>query len=282
MENKSNIDIYKKISKAESIFTPEQYSVIHKQVAKGTSFEELTLFGMTCKSVGLNPLIGEIWCYKDNKNNLIIFAGRDGFLKKAQESNRWNGIASSEIREKDEFSLDIPNAKINHLIKLGDRGKIIAAYAICRPKGCDIATIELVDFDVYNKGQFTWKSHPADMIKKVAEIKALKKAYGISGIQCEEDFHISNNKAYAIDTEEKITNSKIAFVENLINNSTFDDELKESYMTELQSSELTNSKLDEIISELTNVQKNPIESGDNYNMSDINKQLDKVMANDKK
>ncbi len=40
------------------------------------------------------------------------------------------------------------------------------------------------------------------MIKKVAESHALKKAFGISGIQSEYDFNFNDNKATPINTEE--------------------------------------------------------------------------------
>lgn len=264
---------------SDHAFTPEQYAIIRNTVAKNTTDTELALFGMTCKSIGLNPLIKEIWCYKDHKSNLIIFAGRDGFLKKAQESPRWNGIASSEVRENDEFTMNIPEGKVNHQYSPQDRGKILGAYAICRPKGCEISTIEWVDFRVYDKNQFVWKSHPADMIKKVAEIKALKKAYGISGLQTEYDFNVSNDKVYAIDTN-GIDNNRVNYCESLIQKSALNDEEKEGFYKQLDN--ITNSKLDEIIEYLEGCQSDPIASGGNYNQKDIQNKLDFIDSDDKK
>lgn len=279
---KEQISIYKKISKlSDGKFSPDLIETIKKGIAKNTDDIELSMFITTCKDVGLNPLIKEIWCYKDHQGNLIMFAGRDGFLKKAQESSRWNGIASSEIRENDFFEADIPNGIIEHKFGFKDRGKIIGAYAICKPKGCDIATIEVADFSTYDKGNYVWKSHPADMIKKVAEIKVLKKAYGISGLQSEFEFNISNERAYPIDTENKIENSKIIFAENLINSSTLHPEIKENYLQELLRDDLTETELNELIKELSDIQPNKIQSGEPYNMKDIQKELDLKMNDSK-
>ena len=182
-------------------FTEEEVAIVKNTVAKKTTDTELAYFLNVCKSVDLNPFLKEIWCYKDNKGNLLVFAGRDGFLKKAQSSPLWNGITSSEVRENDKFEMDVPNTKISHTTNGKDRGKIIGAYAIARPKNVELPTIEWAEFSVYNKGQFTWSTHPADMIKKVAETHALKKAYGITGLQSEYDFEIKNGAAIPVETE---------------------------------------------------------------------------------
>lgn len=175
----------------------EQIKVIHETVAKGTTLTELAYFLNVARSVGLNPFNKEIWCYKDNKGNLVMFAGRDGFLKKAQENPKFTGIRSSEVKANDEFSIDIANNHISHKISnLKDRGEIVGGYAIVFREGGE-PTIVVVEFARYNKpnGYSAWKSHPEDMIKKVAESKALKLAFGISNLQVEEEFEIKNGVA---------------------------------------------------------------------------------------
>lgn len=178
-------------------YTSEQVAIAKSTIAKGTSDSELAYFLNVAKTNGLNPFNKEVWCYKDNKNNLLVFTGRDGFLSKAQQNPAYNGIRSSEVYENDDFSLDIANAKISHLKKFKNKGAIIGAYAIVFRKNGE-PTIEWADFSDYNKGYNTWKSNPAEMIKKVAESHALKKAFGISGIQSEYDFEVVENKAIPI------------------------------------------------------------------------------------
>jgi len=173
-------------------FTNEQVAVIQNTVAKNTTATELAYFINVCKTVDLNPFIKEIWCYKDNRDNLLVFAGRDGFLAKAQRSPYFNGIRSSEVCQNDEFSIDIANNKITHLFGKGNRGEIIGAYCLAFRKDGE-PTIEYAEFKTYNKGCNAWKTHPAEMIKKVAETHALKKGFGISGIQSEYDFDVKRN-----------------------------------------------------------------------------------------
>ena len=181
-------------------YTTEQIAIIKNTVAKNTTNTELAYFFSVCKVADLNPFLKEAWCYKDNKGNLLVFAGRDGFLKIAQRDKRWNGMLSAYVCENDKFELDIPNGKVKHIITGKDRGsKILGAYAIIKPKGCDYPTVEWVDFDTYNKGYNVWGTNPGLMIQKTAETHCLKKAHGIMGLQPEYDFEIVNNQAIPIE-----------------------------------------------------------------------------------
>lgn len=180
-----------KISKAIGGFSAEEVAVVKSTVAKNTTDTELAFFLMTCKSAGLNPFLKEIWCYKDHRGNLIIFAGRDGFLKKAQNHPKYAGMRSGVIRAGDDWELDIPTAVIHHKINkpLDERGKILGAYCFVFRKE-EEPTLAWCPFDLYNKGQSAWKTHPEDMILKVAESKALKKAFGMSELQIPEEWEV--------------------------------------------------------------------------------------------
>ena len=180
----------------------EQIALIRDIIAKKTTLTELTYFLSVEKSTNLNPFLKEIWCYKDNKNNLIVFAGRDGFLKSAQKHPNWNGMSSSVVRENDIFRMNISEGKITHEITGKDRGKILGAYAIVKQKGCELPTVEWASFSIYNKGYNVWKSDPESMILKVAESHALKKAFGITGIQTEYDFDVRNEIAEPVEKEQ--------------------------------------------------------------------------------
>ncbi len=198
----SKLTIYEKVSDITG-YTPNEIAIIQQNVAKGTSATELAYFLNVCKTMTLNPFNKEVWCYKDKRGNLLIFAGRDGFLSKAQQNPLFNGIRSCEVRENDDWNIDVANNKIKHNIDkpLKERGEIIGAYCIVFRKGGE-PTIEFSDFATYNKGFSAWKTHPAEMIKKVAESHALKKAFGISGIQSEHDFNLNeDNVAIPISTE---------------------------------------------------------------------------------
>jgi len=243
-----------KISDQVKVFTSEEIAIIKSTVAKGTTDMELAYFLNVAKSYDLNPFTKQIWCYKDNKNNLIVFAGRDGFLAKAQRDKRWNGIASDVIREGEKYEINIAIGQISHVKDVVSKAKILGAYAICKPKNCEIATIEWADFDTYNKGYNTWKSDPVAMIKKVAESHCLAKAYGISGLAIEEDFQIQDDKVYTIDHENRPTVGAIGFADELLRRSTYAEDTKMIIENKLCDQSLTNMELEEIMNDLKNNQ----------------------------
>ena len=273
-----------KISKAiNNKLSAEEIAVIKSICAKNTTDTELAALVFISEKLGLNPLNKEIWCYKDQQKNLIIFAGRDGFLKVGQKDKRWNGITSSEVREKDFFELDIPNGIISHKPKYSeDRGKIIGAYCKIKPQDCEIATIEWVDFNTYDKGNYVWKSHPADMIKKVAEIHALKKAHGISGIQSEYDYQILNDTAYPIDAEEIIDNPQLTQIEYLLTGSSIGEDEVEEFRQEISDKNIPSARLSDIIEYLKQNQLDPVSQGHNYSQTDIQKKLDSIDKDESK
>jgi len=176
-------------------WAPEQIGVIQKSVAKDTTFAELAYFLNVCKTMELNPFNKEVWCYKDNRGNLLIFSGRDGFLSKAQKNPLFNGIRSAAVHKNDDFKMNIATGEVSHFPDFKqDRGDIIGAYAIVFRKNGE-PTIEWAEWAAYNKGYNAWKTHPQEMIKKVAETHALKKAFGIAGIQSQYEYDIKDGAA---------------------------------------------------------------------------------------
>ncbi len=191
-----------KISDQVEIWSEEQVKLIGATVAKGTSAAELALFLNVCKSVGLNPFNREIWCYKDHRGNLVMYTGRDGYLKIAQNNPTFNGMRSSEYCENDEISLDVPNGKVHHKIDpLKERGAIKGAYALVFRKAGEptLAHVDIATYDKENPNFVSpWKTHKASMIKKVAETNALKAAYGTAMIQSRHEFEINETEGRVV------------------------------------------------------------------------------------
>jgi len=246
--------INQQISDQVQIYSPEEVSIIKATVAKGFTDLELSYFLNVAKTYELNPFTKQIWGYKDAKNNIIVFAGRDGFLSKAQRDPRWNGISSDVVREGERFEMNVAEGKISHNKDVTSKEKILGAYAISQPKGTKYPTIEWADFDTYNKGYNVWKADPVAMIKKVAESHCLAKAYGISGLAVEEDYDTSSGKAITIDHETSPTTANIMWAHELIRASNFDEDMKEIYEAKLNDPELKFMEYENIVSELRNNQ----------------------------
>jgi phage recombination protein Bet len=193
----------------EFAFTQEQIDVIKTQIAKGATDDELKMFTTIAQKYGLDPFLKEIWFikqakkqkqsngtwdYKRTKDGAIDYAGadtliytsRDGYLKIAQRDENFAGIISFAVREGDTFEIDAENYKVTHKFGL-KRGKIIGAWAKVDHKQRK-PVIVFVDFAEYNSEKSTtWKQYPTAMIIKVAEVFALKRQFGISGLVTSEE-----------------------------------------------------------------------------------------------
>jgi len=176
---------------AISQFSQTDVDIIKNSVAKGTTDAELKYFLAVAASTGLNPFQKEIWCYKSG-NDMLIFAGRDGFLSNAQRKSDFRGIRSAYVCEKDKFKMNVVSGHIEHEFSQADRGNIVGAYAIVKRDNMD-SFIAWASFAEFNKGYNAWKSNPGSMIKKVAEAHALKQAYSLSGIDSEHDYDFQRN-----------------------------------------------------------------------------------------
>ena len=200
----------------------------------------------------MSPFKKEIWCYKDGQGNLVIFTGRDGLLSKAQKNPLFNGLRSSEVRESDQTTIDIPNGKVDHKFTPGkDRGEIIGSYCFVFRKGGE-PTVEWVDFDAYNKGYATWKSDPVGMIKKVAESHALKKAFGLSGVQLDSDWDVDDEGTARPGDHVDKDWEKIGYAGELLRTSSYDDDTKEVISIKINNASM--AELDEIINNLKDSQ----------------------------
>ena len=165
----------------------EQIAVIQQTVAKDCNPTELAYFLGVAKSYSLDPFKKEIWCYKDHKGNVVIFAGRDGFLAIASKNQLYRGVYSQAVYKNDIFEGDLNKPDtIIHKVNSFERGALLGAYAIVRMEGCE-PLLKMVKLDQYKRNSPTWNSYPDAMICKVAESSALKIACGITGISVGEE-----------------------------------------------------------------------------------------------
>jgi phage recombination protein Bet len=194
-------------------YTEEQIKTIKNTVAKGSTDDELKMFIGIAEKYGLDPFIKEIWFIKrakkikDNKGNwdyprledgsidytgaeTIIMTSRDGYLKIAQRDSDFDGIIGFPVKEGDIFEIDAENYTVIH--KFGaKRGKIIGAWAKVSHKHRK-PVIVWADYTEYSSGNSTiWKQYPSAMIQKVAEVLALKRQFGISGLTTKEEMSTS-------------------------------------------------------------------------------------------
>lgn len=196
-----------------SQYSPEKLQVIKNTVAKGATDDELEMFLTLASRYNLDPFMKEIWfikrakkapVWRNNKKEwdykrlpdgsidysdaeTVIMSSRDGYLKAARDTPGYIGLRSAAIKEGDDFSYNPVTQEIKHIIGT-KRGKVTGAWAIARREERE-DIVEYVDFQEYKEatGGGNYDKYPSAMIKKVAEVLALKRQFGLNGLVTQEE-----------------------------------------------------------------------------------------------
>lgn len=167
-------------------YTREQIETIKNTVAKGATDSELQMFMHVAQTYGLDPFLKEIF-YSDKMHTIIT--SRDGYLKAAQRDPEFEGIQSMAVCENDDFEIDVVAGTVKHAFGKGSRGKVIGAWAICSRKDRK-PVISYASYDEYNQNNTIWSKYKSAMCCKVAEVFALKRQFGISGLVTQEEIEV--------------------------------------------------------------------------------------------
>lgn len=139
-------------------FTTEQLALIKTTVAKGATNDELQLFLYRCKRLGLDPLKpGHIHFIKYGNSPGTIVIGLDGFRYKASKTGKHTGTHRGVVRD--------------------ESGVCIGAWCEVYRSDWTQPAREEVSLSEYNTGKGQWLKMPETMIKKVAEVAALRMAF---------------------------------------------------------------------------------------------------------
>ncbi len=140
------------------VLTDEQMDLIKNTVAKGATDNELKLFLYRCKEIGLDPLKpGQIFFIKYGSGPGTIVIGRDGFRARAASIGLHTGTKVGIIRD--------------------DKGHCLGAWCEVYRKDWKEPAREEVSLREYDTGKGQWAKMPETMIKKVAEVAALRMAF---------------------------------------------------------------------------------------------------------
>ena len=141
-----------------SDWTPAQLELIKSTICKNASDDELKLFLYRSKSMGLDPLKpGQIHFIKYGSNPGTIVIGREGFRSRAAATGKHAGTKVGIIRDSE--------------------GRCLGAWAEVYRKDWTEPAREEVSLAEYDAKRAQWLKMPETMIKKVAEVAALRMAF---------------------------------------------------------------------------------------------------------
>ena len=148
--------------------------------ANAVTDQELMMFMMMCKGNHLNPWNREAYCIKYGTQPATMVIGKDAFMKRASGSPEYDGMTSGIV------VLNNETGEIEYrtgTIVIDDQEKIVGGWAEVFRKDRTHSTRIEVSFNEYagRKKDGTlnnqWATKPATMIRKVAQVQALREAF---------------------------------------------------------------------------------------------------------
>lgn len=159
-------------------------AIIKKYLVSGdantVTDQELMMFMMMCKGNHLNPWNKEAYCIKYGTQPATMVIGKDAFMKRASGSTEYDGMTSGIVVINNE------TGEIEYrtgTIIIEESEKIIGGWAEVFRKDRTHSTRIEVSFNEYagRKKDGTlnnqWATKPATMIRKVAQVQALREAF---------------------------------------------------------------------------------------------------------
>lgn len=155
-------------------FNQEQLSLIKATVAKGATDDELKLFLYRCKNMGLDPLKpGLVHFVKYGSNPGSVIVGIDGIRARAHKTGKISGIKRGVLKD--------------------ESGKLVGGWCEVYRSDWQHPAREEVSLAEYDTGKAQWATKKETMIKKVAEVAALRMACPeeLGGIYAEEEMTVN-------------------------------------------------------------------------------------------
>ena len=145
--------------------------------------QEAKMFMELCKYQHLNPFLKEAYIIKFGNKPAQLITSKEAFMKRAESHPQYAGIKAGVIvlRNKEivysNGAFTLPN------------DQVVGGWAdVFRKDRTEPHHVE-ISMQEFSKGQSTWKSMPATMIRKTAIVNALREAFpeALGGMYTEDD-----------------------------------------------------------------------------------------------
>lgn len=149
-------------------------SIVQQFITKGNgqiSMAEAVNFMQLCRYAELNPFLNEAYLIKFGQNPAQMVTSKEALLKRASRQPDYKGMESGIVV----LSGDDVRVKKGQLLYPNER--LLGGWAEIYRGDFEKPVYVEVGFDEYDTGKSTWKKMPANMINKVAEAAALRRAY---------------------------------------------------------------------------------------------------------
>lgn len=150
------------------------YGIVRNFLTKGNGTvtdQDLTQFISICKYNQLNPFLNEAYLVKFGQQPAQMIVSKEALMKRAEACKEYEGIQAGVIVMRGSEAIELEGC----FYLPGD--KLVGGWAKVYRSDKKFPFVAKVRFEEYNKGQSTWNDKPTTMIRKVAEVQALREAF---------------------------------------------------------------------------------------------------------
>ena len=150
-------------------------SIVKRYLVSGdalkVSEQDVVQFINICKFNLLNPFLKEAYLIKYGTNPAQMIVSKEAFLKRANADPDYDGLEAGIIIQRGD---EIHEVEGSFMLPTDI---LLGGWARVYHKNRRVPFVSKVSMKEFSKGQSTWNQMPATMIRKVAEVQALREAF---------------------------------------------------------------------------------------------------------
>jgi len=175
--------------------------------------QEALMFISLCKYQHLNPFLNEAYLIKFGSSQAQIVVSKEAFMKRAEQNPHFKGMKAGCIVLRNNEVINTNGAFVL------PTDQLVGGWAEVLRDDRDTPIHIEIGYKEFNKGQSTWKSMPANMIRKTAIVNALREAFpnDLGAMYTEEDKG-SNAERPTISAINESTSKSAKSIDELIKN----------------------------------------------------------------
>lgn len=145
--------------------------------------QEALMFISLCKYQHLNPFLKEAYLIKFGNGPAQQIVSKEAFMKRAEQNPHFKGMQAGCIVVRNNEVVETKGAFVL------PKDDLVGGWATVKRDDRDVPITVQISFNEFSKGQSTWKSMPANMIRKTAIVNCLREAFpnDLGAMYTEED-----------------------------------------------------------------------------------------------
>jgi len=160
---------------------------------------EAMMFISLCRYQHLNPFLNEAYLVKFGNSPAQQIVSKEAFMKRAEQNPHFKGMQAGCIVVRNNEVIETKGAFVL------PKDELVGGWATVKRDDRDLPITVQISFSEFSKGQSTWKSMPANMIRKTAIVNCLREAFpnDLGAMYTEDDAQVQQSTNNAVNDQNK-------------------------------------------------------------------------------